>query len=203
MDIVVEKRLFSTLKETMTAYPLQSQRLTIDPLIESDLDEFLTYRRNPTVARWQSWSTEYSREDALHLLWAQPPNDLPDPGGWVQMAVRSSQTGQLYGDIAIGVSAGEPDTYELGGTFDPEHQGSGFATEAAHRVITFLFDEVGAHRVTACCDSRNSGARSVLMRLGLRHESHQVESEFRKAEWTTVDGYALLAKERATLSAGR
>jgi len=186
----------------MSTYPLHSQRLLIEPMTDSEIDAFLAYRRNPDVARWQSWSAEYDRAEADALLSAQPTGDLPSAGEWMQLAVRSSSTGQLYGDIAIGRSADQPGTFEIGATFDPNHQGLGMATEAADRVVEFLFKEAGAHRVTAYCDTRNSGAQGVLRRIGLRHESHQVAAEYLKGEWTTVDGYALLAKEYVARAAG-
>lgn len=187
----------------MSSYPLLTGRLLIEPLGEQDLGGFVAYRCRPEIARWQSWESGYGQSDAEALLAAQPAGDVPDAGGWMQLAVRSLEDGLLYGDIAIGTSGHEPDTYELGATFDPAYQGEGRATEAAGRVLAFLFNDLRAHRVTAFCDTRNSGAQGVLQRIGLRHESHQVEAEFLKGEWTTVDGYALLAEEYRARSAPR
>lgn len=69
------------------------------------------------------------------------------------------------------------------------------AGEAIERLLMFLFDEVRAHRVVAFCDSRNARVASLLRRVGLRHESRQLEADMFKGEWSTLDGYAILARE--------
>lgn len=47
----------------------------------------------------------------------------------------------------------------------------------------------------ATLDARNTASAAVLRHVGLRQESHQVEADWFKDEWTTLDGWALLASE--------
>ena len=44
--------------------PLRTERLTLSVLTAADRAAFVRYRRDPDVARWQSWSTTYSDDDA-------------------------------------------------------------------------------------------------------------------------------------------
>jgi RimJ/RimL family protein N-acetyltransferase len=176
-------------------YPLRTARMVVDPLVEADVPEFVGYRQDPDVARWQSWTPDYSRADALELISGQPTSDLPHAGGWVQLALRSSDAGNLLGDVAIHRLDSQPDTFEIGITLAAASQGRGLASEALDRVLEFLFIANAAHRVVAQCDARNEPVARVLRRTGFRQESRQVDADFFKGEWTTLDGYALLARE--------
>ena len=172
-----------------------TKRLRIEPLEEADAEAFVAYRRDPGVARFQSWDPDYSPTDAARLLDAQPTTELPAEGGWLQLAIRDAAAGRLLGDVAVHTLEDEPDTYEIGVTLAPASQGAGIATEAVSRVLEHLFRDAAAHRVVAYCDSRNEPVARLLIRLGMRHESRAVEGDFYKGEWTTLDGYALLARE--------
>ena len=176
-------------------YPLLTDRLSIAPLLEADAQAFARYRRNPDVARYQSWSTDYSEADAARLVAGQPHGDLPDAGEWIQLAVWAG--GEMLGEVAVQRVAGQPDTFELGVTFAREHQGRGYATEAVRAVLDELFAVHGAHRVYAQCDARNTPVAALLRRLGMRHEARQVDADWFKGEWTTLDEFALLSREWA------
>ncbi len=176
---------------------LTTPRLVIEPLQAADVPAFVNYRQDPEVARWQSWDTDYSEADGYALVASQPAGELPDPGDWLQLAVRDRSSGQLYGDVAVHRLAGQPDTYEIGMTLAPQYQHRGIATESVARVLEHLFTAAAAHRVIANCDARNAPVARLLSGLGLRQESHQVDADWFKQEWTTLDGYAVLASEYA------
>ena len=179
-----------------TGVALTTARLTIEPLSERDVDAFTEYRRDPEVARYQSWDVDYSRADAERMLAGQPDGQLPPPGSWLQLAVRETASGRLLGDLALHRLDEQPDTFEIGVTLAPSSQGRGIGTEALGVLLDFVFDHEHAHRVVAYCDSRNGPVARLLTRLGFRRESSQVDADWFKGEWTTLDGYALLARER-------
>jgi len=182
---------------------LRGSRVLIEPLVEADVAAFAAYRRSPDVARWQGWDVDYDAADARRLVADQPAGDLPGPGRWLQLAVRSPDRAVLHGDVGVHRLPEQPDTFELGVTLAPEAQGRGLGTEAVRCVLAYLFAGVGsgagsgagAHRVVAFCDARNAPVAALLRRAGMRHESRQVEADWFKGEWTTLDGYAVLARE--------
>ncbi|GAA2934569.1 GNAT family protein [Microbacterium luteolum] len=185
--------------------PLSSERIELDLLTAVDVPAFVAYRRDPNVARYQSWDVDYDEQRAHRLVSAQESlsdgDGLPPAGEWVQLAVRDRQSRELLGDVAVHRLDEQPDTYEIGFTLAPAAQGQGFAPEAVRLVLDHLFTSAGAHRVTASCDARNEPSRRVLARVGFHQEARHVDADFFKGEWTTLDEFALLASEYETISA--
>lgn len=179
---------------------LQTGRLTLTPLGPSDRAAFVAYRRVPAVARWQSWGTNYSEDDADQLIAAQPSTELPAPGKWLQLAVHHRDAGTLAGDVAVYTWQDQVDTYELGVTIAPTWQRQGIGGEAVNRVVDWLLGDHGAHRLVASCDARNEPIARLLRGSGFRHEGRNLDSDLFKGEWSSVDTYALLAGERAAIS---
>ena len=174
----------------MLTLPILTERLELTPLTQPDRDAFVAYRRIPEVARWQSWTPDYSKADADNLIASQPSSIESLSGRWLQIAVR--RDGTLVGDVAIHALAEQPDSYEVGVTIAPASHGSGYATEALGAVIGALFDAQGAHRVFAVTDARNEPVARLLRRLGLRHEGRNIAADWFKGEWTSVDTWAAL-----------
>jgi RimJ/RimL family protein N-acetyltransferase len=171
---------------------IETERLTLRPFGPADLDAFVAYRRDPTVARYQSWETTFGPDDAANVI---APRAFGVPGAWVQLAIAGRDDGALLGDCAVHVLADQPATTEVGVTLAPASQGRGIATEALGALVTALFAGHGMHRVFAHADDRNAAVHRLLERLGFRCEARLVEAEWFKDEWTTLRIYAVLARE--------
>jgi RimJ/RimL family protein N-acetyltransferase len=164
-------------------YPLVTLRVSIEPLSLRDVDEFVRYRRDPKVARFQGWETTYSEDDAVRLIESHVGATIPAQGDWVQLAIHHRETGELLGDLGLHSVTESDSTFELGFTIAPEHQGLGYATEAASALIHHLFTEVGAAKIVATTDRRNGPSISVLVALGFsRDPSHSWIEDFKGEE---------------------
>jgi RimJ/RimL family protein N-acetyltransferase len=180
---------------------LVTERLEISPISADDIPVFVAYRRVPDVARYQSWGTDYSTVDAESLVTAQPLSGIPEPGEWLQLGLRAAAASGgprvLVGDVAVGSDVIQPDSYELGVTLAPAHQGQGYAAEALAAVIDWLMSDRGAHRIVMQGDARNAAMLALMRRLGLRAEGEILEGDWFKGEWTTLERFALLRREWA------
>ena len=174
-----------------------TERLVLRLLRHEDVPAFAAYRRDPDVARYQSWDASYTVADGERLVADQEGVDFGAPGRWVQVAAVERATGALCGDCAVRVTTDQPRTAEVGVTLAPAHQGSGLATEALGAVVTRLFEEHDIHRVYAQADDRNVPVQRLLERLGFRCEARLVEADWFKGEWTTLRTYATLRREWA------
>jgi RimJ/RimL family protein N-acetyltransferase len=120
---------------------------------------------------------------------------LEQPGDVLAMAVVLKANGRVIGDVIIKWLEGEHHQGEIGYVIHPDHQGKGYAKEAAKVLLKIAFDDAGFHRVTASLDSRNEASAALLERLGMRREAHFVENEFVKDEWQSELVYAILEGE--------
>jgi len=174
---------------------LTGPRVSLRRFQLGDVADFVAYRSAEQVARFQSWDATYSREAGERFV-RQMMNQHPDtPGEWFQFAVALRATGRLIGDCVARPDADDPRQCEIGFTLAPEHQGRGYATEAAGLLVGYLFTARGKHRITAYCDPRNTASAAVLERLGMRREGHLRESTWAKGEWTDDLVYGLLHDE--------
>lgn len=171
-------------------YPLETARLRIRPLSDQDLDSFVSYRQDPAVARYQSWETTYSREQALDLVHSQAGLSIPNVGNWLQLAVIEKQSGTLLGDVAIHNVSGT--CFELGFTISPLYQGHGIAKEAVARVIQFLTEEVEVREFVASTDSRNEPSKGLLKTLGFSKQPSKGWQEEFKGEQVIVEYFELI-----------
>jgi len=177
------------------AYPLLTERLTIEPLAHQDLKAFVRYRRDPEIARFQSWDTDYSELQGSSLIDSQVGILLPEPGEWLQLAIRESKYGKLLGDLALHRLADEGNSFEIGFTIAAEFQGKGFAREAAYRLIEFLFRDQNDETIVACTDRRNTSSVNLLISLGFKPQPAKSWVEFFKNEHVTVDQYEIKGLE--------
>src|SRR6266568_3697220 len=79
-------------------------------------------------------------------------------------------------------------------------QRQGFATEASNAILSFCFDGVGLHRVSAWCDSRNIAACRLAEKVGMRREGEQIRDRYINGEWINTALYALLNEEYSPVS---
>ena len=177
------------------ALKIQTDRLLLRRFRSADLDAFVAYRSDESVARFQSWDESYSKADAERFL-AEDSKVAPGhPGQWLQIAIEERGTGNLCGDCAVRVTTEPRRTAELGVTLAPHHQNHGIASEAVTATLDWLFGEQDMHRVYAQTDDRNKSAQRLLERLGFRLEARLIEADWFDGEWTTLRIYAVLKKE--------
>jgi RimJ/RimL family protein N-acetyltransferase len=174
-------------------FPLLTPRLSIEPLKLSDLQAFVSYRQDPEIARFQSWDTTYSAEQALELVESQIGVLHPEPGQWLQLAIHEKMSGALVGDLALHSLVDSDSVFELGFTLASNHQGKGFAREAASKLISYLFADLAAKKVIAHTDRRNAPSVRLLAELGFKFHPSKSWTENFKNELVTVDYFERLS----------
>jgi RimJ/RimL family protein N-acetyltransferase len=176
---------------------LETPRLLIRQFRDSDLESFVAYRNDPEVYRYQGWKTPYRREDGIEFI-TRAASAMPgSPGEWLQLAIECKDSGEMLGDIAFHVPRSNPRQAYLGYTLARSAWGQGYASEAARKLLDYLFRVLNLHRVIADCDVDNAASIRLLERLGFRREAHYIESFWFESEsrWGSEYLYAILQRE--------
>jgi RimJ/RimL family protein N-acetyltransferase len=174
----------------------ETPRLRVRSFTGADVEAFASYRADPEVARYQSWS-DYTYERGRALVESLQEAEPGAPGEWFQFALESRSDEALVGDLALHVNADEPREAEVGFTLAPAQQGMGYATEALGAFLDWAFPTFGLHRVIAVTDALNAPAAGLLGRVGMRREAHFVENVFFKGSWGSEFLFAVLEQEWA------
>lgn len=161
-----------------------------------DLVEFMRYRSDPVLARYQGW-TVMNEVDSLAFLEEMNVAPLLVPGEWTQLGIADPQSGLLIGDIGLCV-ASDGHAAEVGVTLASAAQGRGIATEAVRASARLVFASAGVSRVLGVTDTRNIASVRMLLRAGFRHTETR-ETVFR-GEPCTEATYVLELRDTASRS---
>ena len=148
----------------LTTLPITTRRLVLRPLRAGDLDDFLAYRNDPDVARFQYWEGA-SPDEARDFIRKNMGASLGTRGQWRQIGIASVEDDRLMGDIGLFLRD-DGSSAELGFSLSRAYQGRGLAREALTGLIDVLFGQPAFERVDAITDTRNARAMALLEGLG-------------------------------------
>lgn len=176
-------------------YPLRTERLLLRPYQRCHLDYLADIASRAEVVRYLYEEVRDRQEVSAELELRSRLRSIEKEGDRLLLVVERAEDGVVVGDVNLHFVSDRHRQGEVGWVFHPNHQGKGYATEAATEMLRLGFDELGLHRISARCDARNAGSVGVMERLGMRREAHFVENEFFKGEWADELVYAMLASE--------
>lgn len=84
---------------------------------------------------------------------------------------------------------------ELGYWIGRGFWGRGYATEAAHLVVGYGFEQRGLHRIVAQHLTRNPASGRVMQKLGMRHEGSLREHIVKWERFEDLEHYGMLSSE--------
>ena len=172
---------------------LRTQRLLLRQFTEADygdLFEFLSQLEDDEFEGYPGITFENGREHLENRL-----------GSEEYYAVALQDSGKVIGNIYCGNR--EYGAKEVGYIVNRNYRRRGYAGEALSAVVENAF-RVGAHRVYAECDPRNTASWKLLEKLGMKREAHLRQNLwFRKDAngvpvWKDTYVYAVLESDAGT-----
>jgi ribosomal-protein-alanine N-acetyltransferase len=153
---------------------IETERLVLSGWRRDQLDDLVRLHGDPETARYLSGTgAPWTREQCAARLdqWIE----LFETQRMGKLRVRRKSDGVLVGRAGYGVHAptGEP---EIGYALYPEHQGHGYATEAAAALRDWIFRDTDWDHFIGFADARNAPSLAVLKRIGMR-ETHVADFE--------------------------
>ncbi len=134
---------------------------------DDDLAEFLAYRSDPLVARYQGWWPMDEAKARAFLREHGAKADLDSAGHWLQLAIADAADDALLGDLGVWLSHDRSEA-ELGITVAPASQGRGIGRSAMRAACALLFADPAVTRIHANADARNLPCRRMLAAAGFR-----------------------------------
>ena len=142
---------------------IEDEILTLRRLCVADLQAFQSYRSDPVVGAYQSWSV-MSDDQARGFLAAVADAPLFVPGEWSQIAIVADG---LVGDIGLCLDGASREV-EIGITLARGAQGLGYARRAVRLAVQLVWRDSPAQCIRAITDARNAAALILLERSGFR-----------------------------------
>jgi RimJ/RimL family protein N-acetyltransferase len=175
--------------------PLATSRLMLRPYSADDVDELFAIRSRPDVVRYLYGDPWTRAETIAQLSRLETQNHLTAEGDTLRLAVERQASPGLIGSVSLRWISARDRQGEVGFVIHPQHQGHGYAREAADAMLRLAFDRLDLHKVVGGADARNVASAAVLRRLGLRQEAHLRHHAWLKGEWSDELVFGILAEE--------
>lgn len=145
---------------------LTTERLTLRPFREDDVEALYAYSKDEAVGRDAGWKPHESlmeSSDILHLVF------LDQPTVW---AVERQSDRCLMGSVGLITDSARQygSARSLGYALGVDYWGRGYMTEAVRAVVRFGFGYMGLDLISATCYPDNPASRRVLEKCGFAYE---------------------------------
>ncbi|WP_165815186.1 GNAT family N-acetyltransferase [Levilactobacillus bambusae] len=155
---------------------IDTPRLTLRPLAQSDLEDFFELVSNKRVAKMAGFSAAPSLENAGYVMQRYLNNPLA-------MGIELKPTRRLIGTIELFermTNHGIPDQFawDLGYSLQEATWGHGYMTEAGHVFLAQAVRDTPVEAIYASFLVENERSKHVLEKLGFHYEGEVKHPEF-------------------------
>ncbi len=172
---------------------LQTARLVLRPLRESDAPALFAIFSDPQVMRY--WSTPpWPSIDEAHAMITRDIKAMAD-GEYLRFGVEQADMGALIGTCTLFSISAICRRAEVGYGLASSAWGQGYMDEALRCLLGYGFSELNLNRVEADIDPRNSASARSLERLGFTREGFLRERWIVDGEVSDTALYGLLQRE--------
>lgn len=172
---------------------LKTERLILRPMRIADAGDMFRYAKRLDVTEYLLWAPHPSeRYTEQYLQYIEKRYRLGDFYDW---AVVDKQSGRMVGTCGFTRLDCPNNVGEIGYVLSPEVHGRGFGTEAASRVLSFGFEEIGLHRIEVKFMEGNAASLRVAEKLGMKFEGYRRDGMLVKGKYRTIGMCAILSEE--------
>jgi RimJ/RimL family protein N-acetyltransferase len=157
---------------------LETERLRLEPLDESRLEEFVALTADPQTMRYWSPIGPFSRDEAERRFAEALTRTREEGFGrrWIVAKETGSGLGftetQHFGPSCPEVS---PDEVEIGWMLTPSAWGRGYGTEAGQAIRDEAFERLGLESLIAEHHPENTASGRIMEKLGMVFEQDVVD----------------------------
>ncbi|MFY9743830.1 MAG: GNAT family protein [Candidatus Sulfotelmatobacter sp.] len=168
---------------------LETARLKLRPYSNADIAELL-----PLIGAREVAATTlriphpYTEKDAREFM-ADSQNESE-----CRLAITLRSDGRLIGGIGLRI-APQHKNAELGYWLGVPYWGKGYATEAAHEMLRYGFEDLRLHRIFASHFKNNPLSGRILKKLGMHYEGCQREHVRKWDQFIDSELYGMLRRD--------
>lgn len=173
---------------------LETPRLTLRRLtVEDGPAMYQNWASDPEVTRYLTWPAHTSVEGTrAYLADMFRQTEEPDMYDW---GIVLKELGEPVGNISVVERREKAACLQLGYSLGRRWWHQGIMSEAASRVIDFLFEEVGALRIEARYDTRNPHSGGVMEKCGMTFEGVHRQADWNNSGICDVAYYGILRED--------
>lgn len=172
---------------------LEGKRIILRDHLKTDLEDMHEWRSDNEVMRYApNMKTSYLAETEIQLA-ESIAESLKTPRLKYYLAV-VLQSGEIIGDAGFTVLYKDEHggIANMGYFLKRQFWGCGYGTEAARLMISYCFEKLELHKVTAGCDAENKGSEKIMIKCGMTKEAEYRKHVLIDHTWRDRLEYAIL-----------
>ncbi len=175
----------------MKKFTLSSERLLLRNLKESDLDDFLVYRSDPEVTKYQGFGV-FDRKKAEEFILSQKDMEFGIEGEWIQLGIILINENKLVGDCAVNVRSKKA---QIGCTISKKYQRKGIAKETVLMLMKYLFEEFKVSIIIEAADEENIASLKLVESMGFVKNCLVINGSFINGEFRNDIQYSMTKQD--------
>ena len=175
-------------------YYFETERLTLRPLEEADIDSLVEKINHPLIADTTLLIPHpYSRGDAED--WLVKVKQAHAEGKSLNLMMILKEPEKLIGGIALEKINQTHKSAELAYWLGVDFWRNGYTAEAASRLVDYAFEEMNFERIWAICMMRNPASARVMEKIGMKHEGVARREYIKNGVHEDFNHYAILRSD--------
>lgn len=171
----------------------QTDRLLIRLFEQSDAKMVNVLAGNEKVA-CTTISIPHPYPEGAAEEWIEFTHQSAERGDSYAFAMVKKEDEALVGCVSLDVSKIHKRA-ELGYWLGQPFWGQGFATEAAQRIVTFGFEDLGLNRIFAAAMTKNPGSYKVMGKIGMKHEGTFLQHVMKWGSFEDIAFYGMVKSD--------
>jgi RimJ/RimL family protein N-acetyltransferase len=173
---------------------LETDRLNLIPLSEDDAETIYSNVKEYEIAKWLiNLPHPYPEDGAIKFI--RETNELMKKGNSYELAIRLKSTNELIGVMAFCKVDKKNRNSELGYWITQKYWNSGFASEAAKRILEFGFNVLNLERVFAKCVPENEASKKVMEKIGMQYEGTMRHEILKENQYYDMCYYGIIIQD--------
>jgi len=145
---------------------LQTERLTLRKLKDSDAQSIFNIRSNDNVVKYINRNKQSNIQEAIDFI--DKMNKGIEDKTWLIWAITLNSNNELIGTVCFWNFSYDYKTAEIGYEIHPNYQGKGLMHEALNSVIKYGFDVLELDTIEAFTHYENKSSINLLNKLNFK-----------------------------------